>query len=78
MCQIMVPELTNVLTQQRHCHSSVVSSAPTILRPGFESQAHHLHFFQFVLNCNEKRTKINKKEAGIDPFFLKKLNNDIL
>ena len=25
-------------------HSSVVSSAPTILRPGFESQAHHLSF----------------------------------
>ena len=30
-------------------HSSVVSSAPTILRPEFESQAHQLRFFQFVL-----------------------------
>ena len=28
-------------------HSSVVTSMPTILR--FESQAHHLCFFQFVL-----------------------------
>ena len=28
-------------------HSSVVSSAPTILWPQFESQAHHLCFFQF-------------------------------
>ena len=30
-------------------HSSMVSSAPTILHRGFESQAHHLGFFQFVL-----------------------------
>ena len=29
-------------------HSSVVSSAPTILRPGFESQAHHLCFFSII------------------------------
>ena len=37
--------------------------------PGFESQAHHLRFFQFILfklyichlNWNVKRTKINKK-----------------
>ena len=29
--------------------SSVKSSAPTIMRPQFESQAHHLRFFQFVL-----------------------------
>ena len=49
-------------------------------RPGFESQAHHLRFFQFILfklyichlNWNVKRTKINKNEAGIGPFFLKK------
>ena len=26
-------------------HSSVVSSAPTILRPRVRSQAHHLHFY---------------------------------
>ena len=32
------------------CNSSVVLSAPTILQPrGFESQAHHQSFFQFVL-----------------------------
>ena len=30
-------------------YSSVVSSAPTICGPGFESQAHHQCFFQFVL-----------------------------
>ena len=30
-------------------HSSVVSSSPTILRPRFESQAHHLRFIQLVL-----------------------------
>ena len=46
---------------------------------GFESQAHHLCFFQFILfklyifhlNWNVKRWKINKKEAGIGPFFTK-------
>ena len=28
------------------------SSAPSILPPQFESQAHHLHFFQFIMfNC---------------------------
>ena len=45
-------------------YSSVVSSAPTILRPGFESQAHHLCFFNLYWNCNEKRTKLNKKRPG--------------
>ena len=46
-------------------------------RPGFESQAHHLRFFQFKLfklyichlNWNVKRTKINKKRPGLAHFF---------
>ena len=42
---------------------------------GFESQAHHLQFFQFILlklwlKC-QKRTKINEKEDGIGPHFKK-------
>ena len=45
-------------------------------RPGFESQAHHLCFFQFILfklyichlNWNVKRTKINKKRPGLAHF----------
>ena len=36
--------------------------------PRFKSQAHHLRFFHFYWYCNEKRTKINKKEARIGPF----------
>ena len=48
-------------------------------RPGFESQAHHLCFFQFILfklyvchlNWNVKRTKNKQKEAGVGPFFKK-------
>ena len=44
-------------------------------RPRFESQAHHLRFFQFILfklyichlNWSVKRTKIKEKEAGIGP-----------
>ena len=53
--------------------SNKKSSAPTILRPrppGFESQAHHLHFFNvYCWNCiwywNEKRTKVNKKRPWL-------------
>ena len=38
----------------------------------FESQAHHLCFFQlYYWSCDEKRTKI-KKEVRIGPFFKKK------
>ena len=48
-------------------HSSVVSSAPTILRPGFETQAHHLCFFHIVLLKLYRENK--QKEAGIGPFF---------
>ena len=47
--------------------------------PRFDSQACHLRFFHLVkfglylfMRC-AKRTKINKKEAGFGPFFLKKL-----
>ena len=38
--------------------------------PGFESQAHHLCFFQFVLLKLYPENNENKqKEAGIGPFF---------
>ena len=40
-------------------------------RPGFESQAHHLCFFNlylsFELECEKNENK--QKEAGIGPFF---------
>ena len=39
---------------------------------GFESQTHHLHFFNlYYWNCNEKRTKINKKRPGLTHFYKK-------
>ena len=39
----------------------------------FESQAHHLCFFKFVLLKLYRENNENKqKEAGIGPFFLKK------
>ena len=48
---------------------------------GFQSRHHILdgHFFTYVCckNCNDvclKRPKINQKEAGVGPFFLKKHN----
>ena len=40
-------------------------------RPGFDSQAHLLHFFQFKLWCVEK-TKINRKRGRDWPIFFKK------
>ena len=39
--------------------------------PGFQSQAHHLRFFNLYWNCNVKGTKINKKRPGL-AHFLKK------
>ena len=48
-------------------YSSVAPSAPTILRPRFDPQPLHLHFFNLYLICDEKRTKTNKK-AGICRF----------
>ena len=42
-------------------------------RPGFESQAHHLSFYQFIFELYHVEKDENKqKEAGIGPFFLKK------
>ena len=44
--------------------------------PGFESQAHNLGFsnlYSSNLNSNMKRTKIKLKEAGIGPFYKKRL-----
>ena len=39
---------------------------------GFKSQTHHLHLYQFIFElCRVEKTKINKKEAGIGPFFKK-------
>ena len=41
--------------------------------PGFESQAHHLHFYQIKFELfHVEKTKNKQKEAGIGPFFLKK------
>ena len=39
--------------------------------PGFESQAHHLCFFQFVLKLEQEKNKNKQKEAGIGPFLKK-------
>ena len=58
--------------QRKGCrHSSVDLSVPTILLPGFESQAHHpcfyhLQYLRYI--CHVKRTKIKQKEAGLGPF----------
>ena len=49
-------------------HSSVDSSAPSILPPRFESQAHHLSFYQFKLICHVEKTKINKQRPGLAIF----------
>ena len=46
-------------------HSSVVSSAPTILRP----QAHHLCFFQFVLKLKQEKNENKQKRCRDWPIF---------
>ena len=46
--------------------NSVDSPVPSILPPGFESQAHHLCFYQFIFElCHVEKTKINKKRSGL-------------
>ena len=38
------------------------------LRPGFESQAHHLPFNNFIFELfHSEKTKVTIKEAGIGP-----------
>ena len=64
-----------LLQSIRHC--SVVSSAPTILRPWVRIPSTPSTYAFFSLNCwnwncicwNEKRMKINEKEAGIGRYF---------
>ena len=55
-------------------HSSVVISAPTILRPWVRfpiipSMLFSVCIVEIETMMNEKRTKINKKETGIGPYF---------
>ena len=54
------------------CHSSKVLSAPTILRPRVESQAHQLSFFQLELLKLEWEMDENKRKRGrIGPIIFK-------
>ena len=40
--------------------------------PGFEFQAHYVHFFQFVLlKLYQENNENKQQEAGIGPFFKK-------
>ena len=52
-------------------HSSVVSSAPTILRPRvcIPSTPSTLFSICIIQNCIEKITKMNKKRPGLAHFF---------
>ena len=45
--------------------------------PRFESQAHHLSFYQFIFElCHVEKDENKQKEVGIGPFFSKKFNLD--
>ena len=51
-------------------HSSVDSSAPSILPPRFESQAHHLRFYQIIFELyHVEKTKISKNRLGYSHFI---------
>ena len=40
--------------------------------PGFESQAHHLHFYQFIFElCHRENDENKQKEAELAHFFKK-------
>ena len=60
-------------------HSSVVSSAPTILRPWVQILSTPSTLFSIcIVIVTRKRTKINKKRPGLAHFFLKKHKCKIL
>ena len=64
-----------ILYALNSCHSSVVSSMSTILRPRVRfPSTPSTHFFNLYWNCNEKRTKINKRRLG----FAHLKNNDVI
>ena len=57
-------------------HSSVDSSAPSILLPQVLIPSTPSMFFKFLFDlCRVEKTKIKEKEAGIGSFFLKKKTN---
>ena len=59
-------------------HSTVDLTAPSILPPRFESQAHHLCFYQFIFDlCYVRKSKINKKRPGLSHFLKKSLRHNI-
>ena len=45
--------------------------------PGFQSQAYHLSFYKIIgVSCRKDENK--RKEAGIGPFFFKKILEKLL
>lgn len=49
--------------------SSVDPCGPTMLWPGFDSQAQHVRFFNLYMNCDETRLKIKQKRPGLDHYI---------
>ena len=67
--------VTSLTISDEGCrHSSVGSSVPSILPLGFESQAHHLPFYQFILICVMWKRRKLRKEAGIGPSLKRPVN----
>ena len=71
--------ISNYKDPYKFCFYLVAAMAPwfclhlPFCGPEFESQAHHLRFFQFVLlKLYQENNENKQKEAGICPFFLKK------
>ena len=76
-CPTLEAKIQSNLISLGCCHSSVDSSAPTILPPQVRvpstpSMLFHLQYLCYI--CNVKRTKIKQKQAGFGP--LKTAEND--
>ena len=52
-------------------YSSVDSSAPTILRSGFKSQRHHIHFYVAKFCALFEMDEYKQKEVGFGPYLKK-------
>ena len=53
----------------RHC--SVDQSVPSILPPGFKSQAQNLRFHELIKLCNVERQKLTERSRKLAPLFKK-------
>ena len=79
--QFIIPDTTTKYSKIKTCPiwgaaiAQWIRLCLPICHPRFESHAHHLCFYQFILNlCHVEKTKVCKKRAGLSHLFIKILS----